>query len=263
MKPLTADIAALARLKYGDLAAGGWGPRLRSRFGYYTPDDWYEATVCALVTPQTDWLDVGCGRDLFPFNLPAARMLAARCRSLTGIDPSDNIDENTLLHDRAKCMLQDYVTDKRFDLITLRMVAEHITEPAVAIAALRHLLKPGGQVVIYTVYKYAPVSLIASLTPMSVHHAIKAIAWGAEEKDNFPTAYKMNTRSTLRLMFAQVGMTETQFYRLDDTRATSRWRLLNATELLLWRVFNMFGLAYPEHCLLGVYAPCKDTAQKP
>ncbi len=263
MSAAQVDVAALAGLKYGDLAKGGWGPRLRRRFGHYTPDDWYEATVCSLVTSQTDWLDVGCGRDLFPFNPAAARMLAARCRSLTGVDPSDNIDENTLLHHRAKCMLQDYVTDRRYDLITMRMVAEHITDPAVAVAALRRLLKPDGQVVIYTVYKFAPVSLIASWTPMSVHHAVKAVVWGAEEKDTFPTAYRMNTRAALARLFAAEGMQEMRFRRLDDTRSTSRWLLLNATELLMWRVFNLFGVPYPEHCLLGVYAPSTGNAHGP
>ena len=37
----------------------------------------------------------------------------------------------------------------RFDLITLRMVAEHIQDPDRSIARLAELLKPGGLVVIY------------------------------------------------------------------------------------------------------------------
>ena len=247
------DVAALAALKYGDLSRCGWAPRLRDRFGYFTPDEWYEATLFDLVTPETDWLDVGCGRDLFPSNMPAATLLAARCRSLTGIDPSDNIDENPLLHHRAKCMLEEYVTDQRYDLITMRMVAEHIADPQGAVAALRRLLKPGGQVVIYTVYKFAPVSVISTLTPMWVHHAVKSVMWEADEKDTFPTEYKMNTRATLRRQFAAAGMVETLFRPLDDTRVTSRFRSLNTLELLAWRALHACGIVYPEHCLLGVY----------
>jgi len=79
------------KLKYGDIATGGWTPRLRARFGYLTPDDRYEFAVGQYVTPETNWLDVGCGRSLFATNQKTAAVLAARCKSLIGIDPSDNI----------------------------------------------------------------------------------------------------------------------------------------------------------------------------
>ena len=247
------DLPALAALKYGDLAAGGWAPRLRHRFGYYTPDDWYEACVWALVTPETDWLDVGCGRALFPSNWPAARVLAARSKSLTGLDPSDNIDENPLVQHRAKCMLEEFETDRRFDLITLRMVAEHIAKPESAVAALAGLLKPGGRVVIYTVNKWSPVSLVSAATPMSVHHAVKSVLWGGEEKDTFPTEYRMNTRATLRGLFGAAGFSEEHFTYLSDTRSSGGYRWANAIELSLWRVCDAVGVPYPENCLLGIY----------
>lgn len=251
--PSQTDLAALAALKYGELAAGGWAPRLRHRFGYFTPDDWYEACVWNLVGPETNWLDVGCGRALFPSNDAAARVLAARCKSLTGLDPSDNIDENPYVHHRAKCALEDFSTADDFDLITLRMVAEHVTDAGGAVAALARLARPGGHVVIYTVNKWSPVSLIAAATPMSVHHAVKSVLWGGEERDNFPTAYKMNTRGALRTLFSSVGLDEVLFSYLSDTRATGRWFVSNVVELSLWRVLRSVGVTYPENCLLGVY----------
>ena len=135
LKPIPAERVSTERwselmaLKYGPPEKRGWGPRLRDRFHYRTPDDWYEATVFDLVTSETVWLDVGCGRDLFPSNPAAAHVLASRCRLLVGLDPSDNIDENPFVHERAKCQLEDFETDRKFDLITLRMVAEHIRDP--------------------------------------------------------------------------------------------------------------------------------------
>jgi hypothetical protein len=63
----------------------------------------------------------------------------------------------------------------------------------------------------------------------------------------------MNTRATLRRQFAAVGMRETLFRALGDTRSTGRWRLLNTAELALWRALDAVGIVYPEHCLLGVY----------
>src|SRR5579859_2117649 len=52
----TSDLQRLALLKYGPVPERGWGPRMRDRFGYFTPDDWYETLVDQLVTPSTRWL---------------------------------------------------------------------------------------------------------------------------------------------------------------------------------------------------------------
>ncbi len=241
------------RLKYGDLRQGGWGPRLRARFGYTTPDDRYEWLVSQFVVPGTDWLDVGCGRFLFPHNMATAKILAERCGSLTGIDPSANVFDNELLDHRDQCLLQDYRTDRVFDLITLRMVVEHITDPGSAVAALAKLVKPGGRIIVYTVNKWSPVSLMSALTPMSVHLAAKRRLWGGEDRDTFPTVYRMNTRRALARLFASVGCPEERFDYLGDTRVSNHFKLWNTLELAVWRGLSAVSLRYPENCLLGVY----------
>jgi hypothetical protein len=60
----------------------------------------------------------------------AAQLLADRCRLLVRIDPNGNIHANDIVHERAQCVLEDYVTDRRFDLVTLRMVARPMSRPA-------------------------------------------------------------------------------------------------------------------------------------
>lgn len=246
-------LATVLHLKYGAPADWGWGPRLRGRFGYHTPDDWYEATVSALVGPDTDWLDVGCGRNVFPFNRPTARMLAERCRLLVGLDPSDNIDANTLVHERARCLLEEYHTDRRFDLVTLRMVAEHIARPEAAVAALGRLTRAGGRVVVYTVHKWSPAALAAAVMPFALHVAAKRLLWSGQSRDTFPTVYGMNTRPTLRRLFDGAGFVEEAFHTLADTRSFGQWKWPAAVELAAWRVFRACNLQYPETCLLGIY----------
>ncbi len=245
--------AELKTLKYGPPDKRGWGPRLREKFHYHTPDDWYEAAVFDLVTSESVWLDVGCGRDLFPSNPAAARVLASRCRLLVGLDPSDNIDENPFVHQKAKCQLEDFRTDIKFDLITLRMVAEHIRSPQEVARVLSRLVKPGGRVVIYTVSKWSPASLVAAATPMKVHHFAKSLLWGTNEQDTFPTAFKMNTRRVLKKLFADVGMAEESFQLLDDCRSFQRWKISNFLELCGCKILNSVGLHYPEACILAVY----------
>src|SRR6266436_4382643 len=136
------DLNEIFHDKYGfDAAAVGWGPRIRSRFGYFTPDDYYEATVSRLVTTGCAWLDVGSGRNVFPGNRKLAQLLAQRCGLLVGLDPDSTIDENDLVHERVRVSVEDYQPDRAFDVVTLRMVAEHVADPEGAVAAFARLTK--------------------------------------------------------------------------------------------------------------------------
>jgi len=261
--PSKADLQQVFLMKHGEPESTGWSPRLRYRFGYFTSDDIYEATVANLVHEQCSWIDIGCGRDLFPTNRRLSRLLVDRCRILVGLDPDETLEENPFVHERVKCAIEDYRDDRTFDLITLRMVAEHLTDPGVAVRSLARLTRPGGKVVIYTVNRWCPVSILAPRVPFGLHHPIKRIFWGTEEKDTFPVAYRMNTRDELGRLFREGGFTESSFHYLDDCRTLSRFWLLNLAELCLWHVLRAVGLRYPENCLLGVYERVDDQPTCP
>jgi SAM-dependent methyltransferase len=247
------NLPSILRLKYGPPEQMGPAPRLRQRFGYSSPDDWYEAAVFGLVSGTTTWLDVGCGRNVFPFNSAAAKVLSERCRLLVGLDPSDNIRANDVVHERMQCPLEDYVTDHRFDLITLRMVAEHITDPAAAVDALARLTAAGGRVVVYTVNKWAPATMVSAITPFWFHVAAKRVLWQTDERDTFPTAYRMNTRRELQHLFTAGGFREEGFQYLDDCQSFGRFMSLSRLELLARKAFRSIGLRYPESCILAVF----------
>jgi hypothetical protein len=84
---------------------------MRRRFGYFTRDVFYEAIVARLVTPNAAWLDVGCGRNIFPSNQHLAQILAERCGLLVGLDPDGTIDEALYVYRRIKSHLADYGGD--------------------------------------------------------------------------------------------------------------------------------------------------------
>jgi SAM-dependent methyltransferase len=243
----------LLRIKYGPPETMGPAPRLRQRFGYVNPDDWYEATLFELVKPSTVWLDVGCGHSVFPFNRPAAKLLGKRCRLLVGLDPSDNISKNEIVHERAQCLLEDFETSHRFDLITMRMVAEHVSDPEAAVAALARLAAPGAMVVIYTVAKWAPVTILSAVTPFRFHQLVKRVLWNTDDKDTFPTVYRMNTRTELQRLFHNSGFSEEGFHYLDDCRAFGRFMALSRMELAVWKTLRSVGLRYPEACIIGLF----------
>lgn len=243
----------ILELKYGPPDGQGPQPRLRAQYGYSVPADLYEAFVFSIVTPNTRWLDVGSGRSPFPGNLQAARQLAERCALLVGIDPSDNIHTNDIVHQRHQCLLEDFAAEQPFDLVTLRMVAEHITTPESALAALARLTAPEGRVVLLTVNKWSPASIAAALTPMSVHRRAKKLLWNAHEEDAFPVAYKMNTRGALKTLFETAGFREELFYWVDDCQSLTFSDTLLKAELTLRTWLRRIRLRYPELCILASY----------
>lgn len=243
--------AAVRALKYG--SQPGWGPQLRARFGYITPDEVYETIVADAVRPGSRWLDVGCGRDTFPDNHALAARLSRTCARLVGVDPDPSIADNQFIHERYQTTIEGLPTDRRFDVITLRMVAEHIEDPDAAVRALACLTQPGGVVVVYTVYKWSPAAIAAALLPFRWHHTVKSIVWQTQEADTFPVAYRMNDRTALHRLFTNAGFTCLGIGLIDDCRTFARFRLLHTLELAAWRLCAAFGIRYPECCLLGIY----------
>jgi 2-polyprenyl-3-methyl-5-hydroxy-6-metoxy-1,4-benzoquinol methylase len=247
------DPAVLQRLsstKYGD-PPSGWGPATRRRFGYYTPEEVYESVLERLITAGCRWLDVGCGREPLPGNPPLAKELSARCSTLVGVDPDPAIHENLYAHRRVQGRVEQ-MDKSEFDVITARMVVEHVSDPRAFVKALRRLCGPNGAVVIYTVNRWAPVSIASSLIPFSFHQSIINFLWGTG-RETFPVEYRMNTRGDLAVLMREAGFQEGTFTYLDDCRTFGRFRLGNLLELLVWKVLNTIGLHYPETCLLGIY----------
>jgi 2-polyprenyl-3-methyl-5-hydroxy-6-metoxy-1,4-benzoquinol methylase len=250
---LTKTLREVFQIKVGSLDTSGWSPRLRHRFGYFTPDEWYEAILFTLIGECTDWLDVGCGRRLFPFNPKVADILASRCRLLVGVDPDDNINENLWLHERRQCLLTKYETDKQFDIVSLRMVAEHIIEPETTAAALGRLTREGGRVIVYTVSKRSLSAAVSAVTPTIIHERIRLALWQSSPRDTFPTVYQMNTQAELLRLFSTIGFFEEKFLNINDCRIFERWKITSALELWVENEFKKRNLRYPESCIIGIY----------
>lgn len=251
--PSEQELEALFRRHHGDPLSQGWRVRMHHRFGYYAAGKWYEAVVDQLVHAGCTWIDVGGGRSIFPHNPELSKELASRCELLVGVDPSDNIHENTLVHQRVQSSIEDFRSESLFDLATLRMVAEHIPSPKLVAESLARLIKPGGHVVIYTPNRWSPLPMAATLIPNRWHNFFTHLLWDTEETDVFPTCYAMNTRSRLRAVFHEHGFAEAAFRHLSNCATFQRFRLTCFGELCLWRVLRCCHITYPENSLLGVY----------
>lgn len=251
--PSVQELAERFRRDYGDPRNHGWRVRLYHRFGYYAPEAWYESTADRLITPGCRWIDVGGGKSVFPHNPRLSQELSARCAVLLGIDPSENLCENHVVHRQVRSTIEAFRTDETFDLATFRMVVEHLENPAPVMESLTRLIRPGGHVVIYTPNRWSAVSIAASLVPNAWHSFFTRLLWNTHDEDVFPTWYRMNTRKRLRQWFASGGFTEEAFVYLDNCITFHRSWAACWLELSMWKLFRAVGMSYPENDLLGVY----------
>ena len=239
--------------KYGAPETTGWSPKRRWRAGYFLPADIYEAAVERIVTHETDWLDVGGGKSVFPHNQELAGELASRCRSLAAVDPSENVRSNPFAQKVVQSTLEEYRESNVCTLATLRMVVEHVSRPVEFVTALARVVRPGGLVVLLTVDRWSPVTVVSNAVPFRFHHSIKNLFWGGEESDTFPAYYRMNTRESLRAVFEGNGFREAWFTKLDDLSVFGERQWLGRLELGLWRILQKVGFSYPERCVLAIY----------
>lgn len=99
--------------------------------------------------PVGELLDVGCGDGSF------ARSMAAAGWRATGLDPAMPEKDRTAPGDEGALQLirgslDDLPADRRFDLITLWDVVEHLDHPTGLVSALAARLKPGGSLIMET-----------------------------------------------------------------------------------------------------------------
>lgn len=255
------DVAEVFRCKHKAPSQMGWIPRMDVRFGYFNPDDYYEAALSKLVRPETRWLDVGCGRTPFPSNPKLAGVLSQRCKTPIGVDPSATINDNTFVDTKVMLPIEEFSSADRFDLITMRTTAEHVEAPAAVAATLARLTNPGGCVVIYTVHRWSPIPVLTRFLLFSIHHRLKSLVWKVRDTDSFPTVYRMNTRKALARTMNKAGFAERCFVWLDDCRTSGRFRMLRHLELSAWTWLRKLGIRYPEGCLLAIYRRRQQSAE--
>jgi SAM-dependent methyltransferase len=123
------------RRRYATLAPG-WEPATAR----------YQARVTAYLTPETRVLDLGCGRGGIVERLGATGHWC-------GVDP----DEGSLQEHRTPALPRACAeathlpfADGVFDLVTSSWVLEHLPDPALTLAEIARVLRPGGRFIFLT-----------------------------------------------------------------------------------------------------------------
>ena len=164
--------------------------------------------INALLGAEKTVLDFGAGRGSsaeWPL-LYKRRLLDLRgkCAEVTGFDVDPVVERNPQVDRAVVGKIGDPLPfgDAQFDVIVSRSAFEHIADPVACAHELGRILKPGGWLCAWTPNRWGMVGIGGRLVPNALHgRLLRFFEPGREEKDVFPTHYRMNTLRTLRRLF--------------------------------------------------------------
>jgi hypothetical protein len=222
---------------------------------YIPPEFFYESLINKLVNDKSVWLDIGCGGTLFPFDLSMSKEISNRAKLLFGIDPDDNIKKNEIVHKKEQTCLENFNTNQKFNLITSRMVAEHVEFPIKFVRKIASMTEKNGLIVIYTVNKFGWVTFLTNITPFKVHLFFQKLLWRVEgDNDTFPTYMRMNTKKSLDKIFINNGFEPASFKYLEDASIFYRFfKPIYWLEIKLQKLLTITCLHLFKNNLIAVY----------
>jgi SAM-dependent methyltransferase len=182
---------------------------------YYTGRKFYDALYRDLIrrnlSAGQQVLDAGCGRQM-----KVCKELSNTAR-VVGIDLDSALETDNReapFGIRGDLSRLPFSSDY-FDMVISRSVVEHLEDPAQVFREFHRVLKPGGKIVIVTPNKYDYVSVIAGMTPYSLHRLLVSKIFQVSEDDVFPTLYRANTISSIREALSTAGLVEMELRTIN------------------------------------------------
>jgi ubiquinone/menaquinone biosynthesis C-methylase UbiE len=175
----------------------------------------YEETLGPHVTPQTRWLDLGCGHQILPpWRLAAEHQLSARASLVAGLDGElDSLRHHQTVQLRVRGYSEALpFRAESFNLVTANMVLEHLAKPEGCLREVSRILMPGGLFLCHTPNVWGYPTIASRLVPDAVKRSLIRALDGREEHDVFTTHYRANSGRAL------VGLARTAGLRVEKIR---------------------------------------------
>ena len=196
----------------------------------------YKEKLESYTKPGVRWLDAGCGHGVFPdWMKERGASLVARSAVTVGIDcDCPSLWENRVVHHRVAGNLEDLpFPDDSFDLVTANMVVEHISNPERTGLSVNRVLKPGGLFIFHTPNYWNYQTILASLIPQGLKYKLIRFLENREEKDAFPTHYRVNSVRAIRRVAKRTGFAVRELDLVSCTPETFALGPVVILELLL------------------------------
>jgi ubiquinone/menaquinone biosynthesis C-methylase UbiE len=201
----------------------------------------YRDVLDERVAPKCDWLDLGCGHQMFaPWMKNEERDLAARSRRFIGIDRDmEGLRANAVIHhavfgDAGALPFKS----EDFDLVTANMVIEHVEDPAAVLGSVQRVLRPGGLFIFHTPNRNCVVMTMARVVPQFLKNWLALVLEGREEKDVFPTHYAMNDAESISRYAGSCGFVVKEIRSVSTSAMTALMPPLCVIELIYLRILE-------------------------
>ena len=177
---------------------------------------WFARWVAESVTPSSDVVNIGAGRNLSGGLRPVRR----KATHLVGIDPDESIWHNRGVDERYQASVQEFAADHEgeFDVALSVFVLEHVADPPSFTAACARMLRPGGVLFGLTVHKYQYFGLATwATTRLGLADVLLERLKGREVMSgyHFPTEYRMNSPRQVARHLRAAGFRSAEFRMFD------------------------------------------------
>jgi len=200
----------------------------------------YADLVRSWIDSDSEWLDMGCGHDVFAPWLPSAANVVAKSKLVVGLDYDlESLKKHNLIRNRVRGdVMNPPCRDGAFNRITANMVMEHVADPILALTQVRRLLKPSGVFIFHTPNYWHYAAFFASLIPQRLKNKIIQFTEGRREDDVFPTFYRLNTVKDITEAARKAGFKILEFHKLSCSSSSTIFVLgpLVVVDLMLRRL---------------------------
>jgi ubiquinone/menaquinone biosynthesis C-methylase UbiE len=204
----------------------------------------YREMLFAGINEETNWLDLGCGHQLFPKWMDTwekdQQVLSARSKTFVGIDYDlRSLREHGALKNRVRGDIERLpFKNQSFDLITANVVLEHVKDPIAVLKEVHRVLKPGGRFIFHTPNLLGYTTTAARLLPDTVKLKIVPYLQARPEADVFPTFYRFNTEARVKTLAAEQGFAVNKLEAVETSAQTVMLGPIVVFELLWIRLLR-------------------------
>jgi ubiquinone/menaquinone biosynthesis C-methylase UbiE len=205
----------------------------------------YRETLEAKLLPETRWLDIGCGRRLFPPWMPQSERtqvaMTGKVKATFGLDPDlASLMDNRFVQYRVQgdSSALPFAEDS-FDLLTANMVVEHVSDPVALLSEAFRVLKPKGVFLFHTPNLLSYATLTARMVPEAFKVRLIRYLEGRKGEDVFPTFYRMNTPAQVEKLAVAAGFAVVELKRTESSAQAVMLGLLVILELLWIRMLRL------------------------